>query len=307
MDSVKNIKRVFTLADILLIGAAAFLVSRIILTSTINTAEEIAPVSGRSVASKQVSDGENVSDSGVILERNLFGSRIEERKAVTPVSADEAEGLPESNLPLKLLGTVVQVRGKGSFAVINDTSLRKQQIYHVGDEITSGAFLASVGRNRVIITRNGIEEVLEKSKDIKAATNVRSRRSVSPRARANSAKVAAGKDITVRKVSDTNYVMDRREVEGILTDFNKLLTQIRIVPHFANGKPDGFKVFNIRPNSLFAKLGMVNGDVIKRVNGLDITGPEQALQMFQQLRDESQISLDLERFRKKMTMQYEIR
>jgi general secretion pathway protein C len=111
----------------------------------------------------------------------------------------------------------------------------------------------------------------------------------------------------VRKVGDNNYVMDRREVEGVLQDFNKLLTQIRVVPHFSNGKPDGFKVFNIRPNSLFMKLGMVNGDIIKRVNGLDITGPEQALQMFQQLRDESRITLDLERFRKNLTLQYEVR
>ena len=101
--------------------------------------------------------------------------------------------------------------------------------------------------------------------------------------------------------------MDRREVEGVIQDFNKLLTQVRVVPHFADGKPDGFKIFNIRPGSLFASLGMVNGDIIKRVNGLEITGPEQALQMFQQLRDESTVTVDLERFRKNLTLQYEIR
>jgi len=124
---------------------------------------------------------------------------------------------------------------------------------------------------------------------------------------ASSRAVEDDESIAVRKVGENSFVMDRREVEGVLQDFNKLLTQIRVVPHFADGNPDGFKIFNIRPGSLFASLGMVNGDIIKRVNGLDITGPEQALQMFQQLRDESQVTVDLERFRKNLTLNYEIR
>jgi general secretion pathway protein C len=217
------------------------------------------------------------------------------------------ESLPESTLPLKLLGTVVQVGGKRSFAIIQDTGTREQQIHFVGDEIREGTVIISVTRNRVVLLRNGREEILEKDEDSSSASpTVRSRARPTRTARARTS-APRQEPVTVRKVGDNNFVMDRREVEGVLQDFNKLLTQIRVVPHFADGKPDGFKIFNIRPGSLFASLGMVNGDIIKRVNGLDITGPEQALQMFQQLRDENQVTVDLERFRKNLTLQYEIR
>ena len=217
------------------------------------------------------------------------------------------EGLPESTLPIKLLGTVVQVNGKRSFAIIQDTGTREQKIHFVGDEIREGTVITSVTRNRVVLLRNGLEEILEKDEEpSESPAAVRSR--ARPTRTAKARTTAKGQEaVTVRKVGDNNFVMDRREVEGVLQDFNKMLTQIRVVPHFADGKPDGFKIFNIRPGSLFASLGMVNGDIIKRVNGLDITGPEQALQMFQQLRDESQVTVDLERFRKNLTLQYEIR
>ena len=248
---------------------------------------------------------DNKADSGVILERNLFNSRIS-GAAPAPLEQDfQADDLPESTLPLQLLGTVVDSKGGRSFAIIQDKGTREQDIYFPEDAVVEGVTLASVGRNKVVLMRNGREEILEKTEE-----RVDAPRTSGPRSRSRTAAKAPTSqkdDITVRKIGDNNYVMDRREVEGVLQDFNKLLTQIRVVPHFSNGKPDGFKVFNIRPNSLFMKLGMVNGDIIKRVNGLDITGPEQALQMFQQLRDESRITLDLERFRKNLTLQYEVR
>lgn len=229
-----------------------------------------------------------------------------DQPAAAEKSEEDLESLPESTLPLKLLGTVVQVSGKRSFAIIQDTSTREQQIHFVDDEIQEGTTITSVTRNRVVLLRNGREEILEKDEDQSQTSRPRERSRPASTARSK----IAGKSsegIAVRKVGDNSFVMDRREVEGVLQDFNKLLTKIRVVPHFSDGNPDGFKVFNIRPGSLFASLGMVNGDIIKRVNGLDITGPEQALQMFQQLRDENQVTVDLERFRKNLTLQYEIR
>jgi len=248
-----------------------------------------------------------VDNASVILKRNLFGSRID-GASQTPVniSDEELDELPESTLPLKLRGTVVQITGIRSFAVIQNTGTRQQQLYFAGEEVQEGVVLASVSRNRVVLLRNGQEEVLEKDEDSTPSPTVRPSGVRSGRPRPTTSKNAAS-NIDVRKVGDNHYVMDRRKVEGVLQDFNKLLTQIRVVPHFADGKPDGFKIFNIRPGSLFAQLGMVNGDIIKRVNGLDITGPEQALQMFTQLRDESRVTVDLERFRKNLTLQYDIR
>jgi len=305
METVKVTKHLFTLADLALLGLAAFFASQIILTVVVRpdidaTDESVAGSANQAIPEKMT---DSKADAGVVLERNLFNSRVS-ATAPAPVEQDvQSDDLPETTLPLQLLGTVVNKKGGRSFAIIQDKGTRKQDIYFPDDPVIEGVTLTSVGRNRVVLLKNGREEVLEKTTERVESPKTRGARTRSA-ARAPASKQ---NDITVRKVGDNNYVMDRREVEGVLQDFNKLLTQIRVVPHFSNGKPDGFKVFNIRPNSLFMKLGMVNGDIIKRVNGLDITGPEQALQMFQQLRDESRITLDLERFRKNLTLQYEVR
>jgi general secretion pathway protein C len=308
MDQTRTYRYLFMLADLVLLAVAGFVASKIILATLAPPAAPPPSTLGEVMTTSAVTREIQDPDAAVILKRNLFGSKVLD---TSPGAAEKSEAdlqsLPESTLPLKLLGTVVQVSGKKSFAIIQDTGTREQQIHFVGDEVREGTTITSVTRNRIVLLRNGREEILEKDEDQSAAPPaVRARARTTRTARARTAAPGQG-PVTVRKVGDNNFVMDRREVEGVLQDFNKLLTQIRVVPHFADGKPDGFKIFNIRPGSLFASLGMVNGDIIKRVNGLDITGPEQALQMFQQLRDESQVTVDLERFRKNLTLQYEIR
>ena len=308
METMRTYRSLFTVADILILVAAAFVASRILLAFLEPTALILPPVPGGSAQTAGPERAAPGSEVQVILNRNLFGSRIQEQPAAAgEPSEDEMESLPESTLPLELLGTVVQTGGKRSFAIIQNTGTREQDIFFIGDEVQEGVTVSTVTRNRVVLLRGGQEEILEKTEDQTASTPAAVGRPGVSTARLPRPSAQADESITVRKVGDNSYIMDRREVEGILQDFNKLLTQIRVVPHFADGKPDGFKIFNIRPGSLFAQLGMVNGDIIKRVNGLDITGPEQALQMFQQLRDESQVTVDLERFRKNLTVQYEIR
>jgi general secretion pathway protein C len=307
LETLRNYRSLFTLADVALIVVAALFASRIVSAVLVPPGVPVQPALEVSVqAGTDVRSGP-VADTGVILERNLFGSRIDRSSHDPDISDEDLELLPESTLPMKLLGTVVEVKGRRSRAIIQDTGTRQQQTFFAGEEVQEGVLLASVSRNRVVLIRNGQEEILEKAKDAASSPPARRVAARSGRARPTAAKSAAVGDLNIRKVGDNNYVMDRREVDGFLQDFNKLLTQIRVVPHFADGKPNGFKVFNIRPGSLFAQLGMVNGDIIKRVNSLDITGPEQALQMFTQLRDESRVTVDLERFRKNITLQYDIR
>ena len=85
------------------------------------------------------------------------------------------------------------------------------------------------------------------------------------------------------------------------------MTQIRVVPNFTDGQADGFKVFAIRPGSLFAKIGLQNGDVLKRVNGIELQGPEQAFEAYQRLKDENSVQIDLSRRQDNKTFSYEIR
>ena len=74
-----------------------------------------------------------------------------------------------------------------------------------------------------------------------------------------------------------------------------LATEARIVPHFEGGKGAGFKLFSIRPGSIYSKIGITNGDVIQRINGEDIDSPDKAFDAWRRLKDASSIQIELSR------------
>lgn len=82
---------------------------------------------------------------------------------------------------------------------------------------------------------------------------------------------------------------------------------MRIVPAYRDGQPRGFKLFAIRPDSLFARIGMVNGDVVRRINGFEMSTPENALEAYARLRDANQVEVVLERNGSAIQGSYSIR
>jgi general secretion pathway protein C len=71
--------------------------------------------------------------------------------------------------------------------------------------------------------------------------------------------------------------------------------QARIVPAFKDGVSQGFKLFSIRPDSIYTKIGIQNGDVVKRINGFDMNTPEKALEVYSKLRESNRIDIEIER------------
>ncbi|MEO1173965.1 MAG: hypothetical protein AAFX94_18250 [Myxococcota bacterium] len=87
----------------------------------------------------------------------------------------------------------------------------------------------------------------------------------------------------------------------------ELGTHNRIVPSFRDGKPNGFKLFAIKPGSPYALLGFQSGDVVERVNGKPINGPDRALEIYQELRFAKTIIVSLRRNGKRVTLRFHLR
>ena len=104
----------------------------------------------------------------------------------------------------------------------------------------------------------------------------------------------------------TNCTIERALVDKALANMAALASMARFVPSVRDGKPNGFKVYAIRPSSLFAKLGMQNGDTLKQINGNEMSTPDQALQLLTKLRSASHLNLQLERRGETVTMDYTI-
>ena len=108
------------------------------------------------------------------------------------------------------------------------------------------------------------------------------------------------------KVSENQYKVPQADVDEVLQNLNSVATQARIVPAFEGGKSTGFKLFSIRPGSIYNKIGVQNGDVVNRINGYEITSPDKALEVYSKLQSSKEITVDVTRRGQKMTMSYSI-
>lgn len=103
---------------------------------------------------------EKKHDYSIILERNLFGA-ASPAKVADSSGRDPAEDLEETNLKIALKGTI-NGAGEQDRAIILDNNSKVQKLYQKGDGI-QGAFIKEILRGRVILTLNGIDEVLDMS------------------------------------------------------------------------------------------------------------------------------------------------
>jgi hypothetical protein len=88
----------------------------------------------------------------------------------------------------------------------------------------------------------------------------------------------------VKKTSDTTFEVDRATLEKLFANPIALAKGARVVPAMKNGKPQGFKLYAIRPTSLFAHLGLLNGDTITSIAGQSVESADKALEVFVKVR-----------------------
>jgi general secretion pathway protein C len=111
----------------------------------------------------------------------------------------------------------------------------------------------------------------------------------------------------IQKVSDTEYNVDRNAVDIVMQKSTQLLRSTRVRPVQRNGSVVGIQLLRVRPDTLLGTLGIKNGDVIKTINGFNMSGPEKALQAYARLRTASEIHIQVERRGNPVTIDLHIR
>lgn len=208
--------------------------------------------------------------------------------ALPPVSGERTEMQTADTLPsFVLMGTVI---GAHPYAVILDAVSKKQEFYRVKAEVSSGWHIHKIDKNKVVLKKGEREEYLEiKSIETEAG------------------QMEGGGNLKQKQEVRNSVRLSPPEVESALSDLNRVMTQARVIPNIVEGKTSGYKIFNIVPNSIYTKIGIMNNDIIERVNGVEINSPDMVYKLFQQMRNESRIGLDLKRGEEKKSIVVEIR
>ncbi len=224
-----------------------------------------------------------------IIDRNLFKTGAEisvKKKGVDP----DLEGLQETELNLKLWGTVT---GKTTFAVIEDTKDRKQNLYHVGDSIQN-AVVKMILREKVVLDVNGKDEVL----------NIEETAFPQKGGAKRSTEISGEYS---RSENSQKITLQRSQVESAMANVTELMGQAKIRPHFEDGRPDGLTLSSVKPRSIFRNMGLRNGDIITGVDGNPIQTVDDALKFYENLTSASNISLQLKRRGKEKVIEYTIK
>jgi len=230
-----------------------------------------------------------------ITNRDLFKTKAD--AAAKQADDISLENLKETSLNLKLFGTITG-SDNTDYAVIEDTQKRKQGLYKNGDAIQNAEIKMNL-KKKVGLNGNGKDEILSMEDDKKNISRRPSRRS--------------NKDASYDpEMEDMRFDMeetvsiDREEINDSLKNINQLMSQVKVRPHFKDGKPNGLLLSHVRQNSIFKDMGLQNGDIVKGVNGKEIQSVDDALKFYDNLKSSSSVELQIERQGEQLSINYQI-
>lgn len=182
---------------------------------------------------------------------------------------------PLAEMGLALRGTIT---GPSEIARAIIEESNAQKLYRIGDTL-KGATLIAIFRNKVIMDVNGQQKMLvvEESKSGQGPASRIGRAGRSPRFPAGSSLANAG------------------NVPEAMKNMDQLLGNARVVPYYRGGQPYGFRVSDVAEGSKVYELGVRTGDIIKSINNVPIRTPQDALNAYQELQNNTNAQLEIER------------
>ena len=257
------------------------------LTNGVSTPSVSAPYQPRT---------EDLSFYAPILTGGLFGKATQ--GPLTPITnAPAAVQAAPVTAPaeLMLLGTSVG-SFRESFALVRHTTKQEERVFRLGDVVFDTGRLVEVGMEKAfIVIRNTKVELLTP---------------MAPPPSPATGQSASGTPRTVTAVASTgagNFVIDQRALTSALDNPAQAMSDARLLPSQKDGKVEGFRATEVKPNGLFSMIGIKNGDVLLRLNDFPMDSPDKALQSFIALKGQNRLKLDLIRDGQPQTFNYDIR
>ena len=242
-----------------------------------------------------------IKDGTQLATRNIFCSEC--TPAAAPVNTDP-QAISITTLPLLLLATNVGASQPQSYATIINTESQKQGAFTVGEKMPGASGnIRSIHYKFVDFENNGRTERLVLQGAVVPTTVA----VTEPVSNENKDDLQSSIDGGIKKIDDTTYEIEKGLIDKVLLNPMAVAKGARVVPAMKNGKPEGFKLYAIRPTSAFAKLGLTNGDTLTSINGFELNSADKALEVYTKLREATSLELEVTRRGKPVTLKYTIR
>jgi len=211
----------------------------------------------------------------------------------------EKKILTKQNTQYELLSNITLIAifdlgdGKGVIT-ISQKSKRDTVILGIG-ELFEGYTLKEVYRDYVIFEKSNkqyrVELNLEKIPKI-----ITSKKNEEPQQ-----EIAKN----IQLVDDT-YEVKRDYLNSYVNDFSKIWKDINIVDYKRKGKIAGFKIKYIKPKSVFETLDLKKGDIIKKVNNIEIKSYNVAIKIYNKNDKTKSLNIVIQRSNQQIEIKYEI-
>ncbi len=239
-----------------------------------------------------------------ILVSNIFGLKNVSISDTTLKPGTPDGEAPETKLNIELIGTIIDTNL--SKAVLKNLDNEKTNGYFVGDEVdiykSEKIKISRVDNCKVILERrSGFETI--KCKTMVVASVSRRPKS-KPTLTRSTAREESDPEIDegIKEVGENQFEVDQDLLDELLEDINGIMSEVRVIPN-----DEGLKLFGMRPNTFFYKIGLRNGDTLNMINDVELTDVSNALGIFEQLKGQPNFTINLTRRKKKLTFEYSVK
>ena len=235
---------------------------------------------------------------------NIFRTNtgLGKKKQVADAKCETAQ--QASNLPIKLVNTVVlqdQVKSLASVQIRGDRDLQEVR---VGDQISNLAKIFKIGRLEMIIRNleSGICESITSDK-----LRERGKSPISVMSPAQSRAFKAAKKMPGIENVGNKFNISKNLLDEKMKDIASILTQARAIKI---QNPDGtmaFKLTEMDPEGLFPYLGLQDQDIITSINGKPIYDMNEVMSLFGKIKNLDKLQLGIKREGSETTLDYNIK
>ncbi len=197
------------------------------------------------------------------------------------------------------LNGVILLGGNRSIALIRRAGQRVSEIYRKGDRLDN-LEIVKIERDRVYLNdgRNNIVLPMYYKYQNRTASAGRPERPVQQQSA----------DARFSNAKQIKKVLSRSDVESkVFQRVNEILTQIAIAPNMKDGQMEGLRLARVPRDNIVYELGGRSGDIVRRVNGHEVNKIDQMYKLWENIKDDAFITVDLERNNQIFSFNFEIR